>query len=261
MERQKRQPISRRSLLRRELTLRGTATVEELCATLNASPATIRRDLVALEEEGLVERGYGGATIRTVRPAEEELAIRELQDIDAKRLIAAAALQFLKPRSTVFLNDGSTIALLAQHIAALDMELFVVTPAVNVANILAINPKITVCLLGGYVRRTSLATGGPFTESMLEMISADLAILSCDGFSARDGMCYSHAEDAAIAKKMTDRASETIAVVTATKFERRARISGVPFSRLSAVITEDPSHPTALKLTQSKIRVVEVKAA
>lgn len=261
MARQKRQPISRRNSLRRELTLRGGATVEELCAALGASPATIRRDLVVLEEEGVIERAYGGATIRSLRPAEEDLAIRESQDVQAKRAIAATAMQFLKPHGTMFLNDGSTITILAQQIAASDVELFVVTPAVNVANILAVNPKITVCLLGGYVRRTSLATGGPFTESMLDMISADLAILSCDGFSARDGMCYHHAEDAAIAKKMTDRASESIAIVTGAKFERRARIAGVAPSRLSAIITENPRHSTALRLAQSNIRIVEAKAA
>src|SRR5262245_53437959 len=258
---QTRQPIPRRNSLRRELTLRGTATVEELCAALGASPATIRRDLAALEQEGVIERGYGGATIRSARPAEEDLAIRELQDVEAKRAIAAAVMPFLKPRGTMFLNDGSTVTILAQRIAASDIELFIVTPAVNVANILAINPKITICLLGGYVRRTSLATGGPFTESMLDMISADLAILSCDGFSARDGMCYHHAEDAAIAKKMTDRASESIAVVTAAKFERQARISGVSPARLSAIVTDNARHATAVRLAQSNIRVIEAKAA
>ena len=256
----KRHPVSRRNLLRRELTLRGTATVEELCAALGASPATIRRDLVALEDEGVIERGYGGASIRNLRPAEEDLAIRERQDVEAKRAIAEAAMPFLKPRGTVFLNDGSTITVLAQLIAASEMELFVVTPAVNVANILAVNPRMTVCLLGGYVRRTSLATGGPFTESMLDMISADLTILSCDAFSAHDGMCYHHAEDAAIAKKMTERASETIAITTAAKFDRRARILGVMPSRLSAIITENSRHPIALRLADSKVRVVEAKA-
>ncbi|HWA44623.1 MAG TPA: DeoR/GlpR family DNA-binding transcription regulator [Hypericibacter adhaerens] len=261
MARQKRQPISRRNALRRVLTLRGTATVEELCAELGASPATIRRDLQALEEEGAIERGYGGATISVLHPAEEDLAIREQQDVEAKRALASTALQFVKPRCTLFLNDGSTVKMLAQQIAASDLELFIVTPAVNVAHILAVNPKITVCLLGGYVRRTSLATGGPFTESMLDMISADLAILSCDGFSARDGMCFFHAEDAAIARKMTERASETIAIVTASKFERRARIAGVPAPRLSALVTDNPRHPTAVRLAQSKIRVVEAKAA
>jgi DeoR/GlpR family transcriptional regulator of sugar metabolism len=258
---QKRQPISRRNALRRELTVRGTATVEELCAALGASPATIRRDLLALEEKGVVERGYGGATIRALRPAEEDLAMRELHDVDAKRAIATTVMQFIKPHSTVFLNDGSTITILAQRIAASDIELFIVTPAVNVANILAINPKITVCLLGGYVRRTSLATGGPFTESMVDMISADLAILSCDGFSARDGMCYHHAEDAAIARKMTDRASESVAIVTGSKFERRARIAGVAPPRLSTIVTDNPRHATALRLAESNICVVEAKIA
>lgn len=254
---QKRQPISRRNALRRELTLRSTATVDELCAALGASPATIRRDLLALESEGVIERGYGGATIRTVSPAEEDLAIRELQDVEAKHAIATAATGFIKPRNTIFLNDGSTITVLAQQIAALDIELFIVTPAVNVANILATSPVITVCLLGGYIRRTSLATGGPFTESMLNMISADLAILSCDAFTLRDGMCYQHAEDAAIARKMSERALESIALVTGSKFERRARISGVIPTDLTAIVTDTPHHPTPAKLAQANIRVID----
>ena len=258
---QKRQPISRRNSLRREMTLRGAATVEELCQALGASPATIRRDLLALEREGVIERGYGGATIRTIRPAEEALAIRELQDVEAKRAISIASMHFLKSGSTVFLNDGSTIAILAQQIAASDHELFIVTPAVNIANILVQNAKMTVCLLGGYVRRTSLATGGPFTESMLEMISADLAILSCDAFSMRDGMCFNHAEDAAIARKMTDRATESVAVITSAKFDRRARISGVPASDLDVVVTDNVHHATAAKLAQANMRVIEASIA
>src|SRR5262245_9185761 len=107
------------------MTLRGAATVEELCDALGASPATIRRDLLALEREGVLERGYGGATIRTIRPAEEALAIRELQDVEAKRAISVAAMGLIKSASTVFLNDGSTITILAQQIAASDLELFV----------------------------------------------------------------------------------------------------------------------------------------
>src|SRR5262245_39803602 len=253
---QKRQPITRRNSLRRVMTVRGTATVEELCEELGASPATIRRDLLALEQEGIIERGYGGATIRTIRPADEDLAIREQQDVDAKRAIAIATMQFIKSGSTVFLNDGSTIAMLAQQIVGSELELYIVTPAVNIANILVMNPKLTVCLLGGYVRRTSLATGGPFTESMLEMISADLAVISCDAFSMRDGMCWSHAEDAAIARKMADRAAETIALITGTKFDRRARISGVPASDLDIVVTDNVRHPAAARLAQADVRVV-----
>lgn len=256
---QKRQPIARRNSLRRELTLRGAATVEELCAALGASPATIRRDLLALDQEGVIERGYGGAAIRTVSPAEEDLAIRELQDAEAKRALAVTAMRFIKPRSTIFINDGSTIMALAQQIATLDIELFIVTPAINVANILAINSAITVCLLGGYIRRTSLATGGPFTESMLNMISADLAILSCDAFTLRDGMCFHHAEDAAIARKMTDRAAESIALVTSSKFERRARISGVAPDELDAIVTDNPRHATPAKLAQSNIRIIQAE--
>jgi len=66
---QARSPLLRRRALERELSIRGAASVAELCKLLGASPATIRRDLAALEEEGIIKRGYGGASARSIMPA------------------------------------------------------------------------------------------------------------------------------------------------------------------------------------------------
>ncbi|MCG2963697.1 DeoR family transcriptional regulator, partial [Escherichia coli] len=35
-------------------------TVDELVAVTNASPATIRRDLIKLDEQGVISRTHGG---------------------------------------------------------------------------------------------------------------------------------------------------------------------------------------------------------
>src|SRR5688572_29317137 len=69
-----RNPIARRRALRRELTVRGSVSVAELSQVLGASAATVRRDLEALSREGVLERSYGGAAVRSTRPAEEALA-------------------------------------------------------------------------------------------------------------------------------------------------------------------------------------------
>ena len=257
MSQRKRNPIARRRALRREIALRGAVSVAELCELLGASPATIRRDLTALEREGLVRRGYGGASVRSLRPVEEALAVREQRHIEAKQAIARTTVGLISSGDTLFLNDGSTVLALAREIALSDLELFVATPAVNIAHILVNNPNITVCLLGGFVRRTSLATGGHFAEEMVDRINADLAVLSCDAFNAGDGMCFMHPEDAALARKMTAKAKRTLAMVHGAKFSWRARISSVPLSRIDVLVTERMRPDLGAELAQAGVEVVE----
>ncbi len=253
----RRNPIARRAVLRRELAARGTVSVAELSDVLGASSATIRRDLDALAREGAVVRAYGGAAARTSRPAEEAFAIREMKYVAEKRAVARAAMELIKSGDTVFMNDGSTLLTLARELAATDIELFVVVPAVNVAHVLIENPKITVCLLGGFVRRTSLATGGPFAETMLEQFNADIALLSSDAFSVEEGMSYTNADDAQLARKMAARAKQCAALLTSHKLGWNSRMSGVPTAEIDILVTDAIAGDLAEGLEQAGVSTIE----
>ncbi len=211
--------------------------MEDLSQALSASPATIRRDLAALEQSEGIQRTHGGAVVPGVRPAEQDFAFRESQDVAEKRAIAEAAVSLIAPGSTVFMNDGSTIMGVAKAIVATGLDVFVATPAVNVATKLAENPKATVCLLGGFVRHTSLATTGPFTETMAAQINADMAFISSDGLSAEGGLTFTHAADAALAKCMVAHAARVIAVTVTPKIGRNERITAVPAAQIHEIIT------------------------
>ena len=256
----RRNPIARRRILRRELAVRGAVSVAELSTILGASAATVRRDLDALAREGVVERGYGGAAPRASRPAEEALAIRERKDVDEKRGIARAAAGLIKPGETVFLNDGSTVMALARELAVAELELFVVTCAVNVAHLLAENPRLNVCLLGGFVRRSSLATSGPFAEGMLEQFNADVAVLSSDAFSVADGMSFANADDALLSRKMAVRARRCIAMVTSAKLSSTARLTGVPLGEIDVLVTDAATPALQHELGAAGIAVVVAPA-
>jgi DeoR/GlpR family transcriptional regulator of sugar metabolism len=254
-----RNPIARRLRLRRELAVRGAVSVAELSALLDASAATIRRDLAVLARDGVVQRGYGGAAPRTTRPAEEALVRREHRHVEEKRLIARAALGLIRSGDTLFLNDGSTVMALARELTEAELELFVVTSAVNVAHVLVGNPRMTVCLLGGFVRRTSLATGGPFAESMVEQFNADLALLSCDAFSPAEGMSFTHPEDATVARKMAVRAKRCAALVIHPKFSWSARLTGVGLDDIDVVVTDALGPDLAAELARAGIEVIEAR--
>jgi DeoR/GlpR family transcriptional regulator of sugar metabolism len=256
MEPRIRNPVARRLAIRRALTAREAVSVDELCREFDASPATIRRDLAALRDDALIERTFGGATVRAERPAEQAFAIREQQDVEAKRRIAAAALELLEPGSTVFLNDGSTVMSIAREIVAAGRELFVATPAVNVAAKLAESPALTVCLLGGFVGQASLATSGPFAEAMAAQINADLALVSPDGISAARGISFAHAHDAALAGKLIAQSRRAVVVATGAKFQRVGRVTAAAAADLDMVITDTIDGATASELKNVGIDLI-----
>jgi DeoR/GlpR family transcriptional regulator of sugar metabolism len=230
-------PVQRQAEIRRLLLTQEEASIEDLARRLGASPATIRRDLDLLETEAPIERTHGGARIRPIRQAEQDFAARESQDILEKQAIAAAVMRLITPRSTIFLNDGSTIMAIAKAILAAGIEVFAATPAVNVATKLSEGDGVTSCLLGGIVRQSSLATAGPFTDSMAAQINADLAIISPDGIHAESGATFIHPQDAALARRMSERSEKTIVVATASKLQKRERINALGVTAIHTLVT------------------------
>ncbi|MCC6470159.1 MAG: DeoR/GlpR transcriptional regulator [Alphaproteobacteria bacterium] len=253
----RRNPIARRHVLKRELAARGAVSVAELSEVLGASPVTIRRDLEALAREGVLDRSYGGAAMRAVRPAEEALTVREQKHVDEKRRVAEAALGLIEPGNTLFLNDGSTVTALARALAMAEYELFIVTSAVNVAHILVENPRITVCLLGGFVRRTSLATGGMFAESMIRQFNADLALLSCDAFDAKGGLSFAHPDDAAVARCMAAQSRRCAALAIGPKLGWSARLNAVPPGEIDHLVTDAAPPDFAAGLAGTRIEIIQ----
>jgi DeoR/GlpR family transcriptional regulator of sugar metabolism len=107
-----------------------------------------------------------------------------------------------------------------------------------VAAKLSESAAVTVCLLGGFVSQTSLATSGPFAEAMAAQINADLALISPDGISATHGISFSHAHDAALARKLIAQSRRAVAVATGAKFQRIGRITAAAAADIDMVITD-----------------------
>ena len=233
-----RNPSARRATIQRQLLLDGNVTVETLARELGASVATIRRDLTTLENDGIVRRTHGGATVTTPRGADQAFALREQTDRDAKRGIARLAIQLVKTGQTLFMNDGSTVLALAREIAASSIALTVVTPGANIAMTLSENPRVSTYLAGGLIRHRTLGTTGDFVERMLSVFNADLMFVAADGFSVSEGLMFSYEEDAKIARIMNERATTTVVLAAESKLGQRDRITAVPARFIDILITD-----------------------
>ncbi|MEQ4302899.1 DeoR/GlpR family DNA-binding transcription regulator [Plantactinospora sp. B6F1] len=166
----------------------GGVRVTELAGEFGVSDMTIRRDLEALAERGLLAKVHGGAT--TARPGstdEPGFAAKSVRQRAEKAAIAAEAARLVTPGMAVALSAGTTTAELARRLVGVP-ALTVVTNSIPVAEILyrSGRPDQTVVLTGGE-RTPSDALVGPVAVATIRSLHLDLVFLGVHGMSERAG--------------------------------------------------------------------------
>jgi DeoR/GlpR family transcriptional regulator of sugar metabolism len=165
----------------------GSVDVTALATDLGVAKETVRRDLRALEDHGLVRRTHGGAYPVESAGFETTLAFRATSHVPEKRRVAAAAAGLLGDAETVFVDEGFTPQLIAEALPR-DRPLTVVTASLPVAGALAGTGTVSVLLLGGRVRSGTLATVDHWTTRMLSGFVIDLAFIGANGISREHGL-------------------------------------------------------------------------
>jgi DeoR family transcriptional regulator, aga operon transcriptional repressor len=218
----------RLGLILEYLNRQSSVSVPELADKLEASQASVRRDLQLLERQQLLTRTHGGAVASGVL-YELPMRYRGGQRQDAKRAIARTAVQLLSPEvSSVGLNGGSTTTEVARALVSRS-GLRVVTNALNIASELAVRSNIDLVVCGGSARSESYELVGPLAELTLQNINIDVAIIGVDGVSVTAGLT-THCEVEAQTNRSLLCAAERVIVVTdSSKIGRRgfARIAEI----------------------------------
>jgi DeoR/GlpR family transcriptional regulator of sugar metabolism len=165
----------------------GSVDVVGIAADLGVSKETVRRDLGVLDDHGLVRRTHGGAYPVESAGFETTLSYRTTDQVREKSRIAAAAVELLGDAETVYIDEGYTPQLIAAALPR-DRPLTVITSSLATAGTLAAVDSITVLLLGGRVRGSTLATVDHWATHMLNGLVIDLAYVGANGISRQWGL-------------------------------------------------------------------------
>lgn len=212
------------------------SSVKELCAAVYASPATIRRDLHAMEEEGLIRLLYGNIIPLTEKPTELPLAFRENQAKESKRMIAKYAAEMIAPNSTVLLDASSSATYMADYIHP-DRGITIFTNCIKSAVKLCEN-GVTVYLIGGKINYRNLVTSGTWTDESIQSILVDYFFFSSHSLGT-DGMISGPSESGTqMRKQMLKRAKQQYFLCNGEKVGTASTFTLAHVGEITGVISD-----------------------
>lgn len=226
----------RRRFILQQLQDGGRVTVNDMSRMLHVSPVTIRQDLHALEQAGLIERTYGGAVLRENRTILPEMAfhIRQGKRQREKEAICASAAELISEGDTVALDASSTVHALVPHLKRF-ASLTVVTNSLVTAQSFLDAPHITVYLPGGRLRRDSISIVG--SPDALPSINLNIGFFGARGISWQTGVTDVDGDEIAIKQAMFKRAGRSVILVDGSKWGLVAPYTFVPSEEARYVIT------------------------
>ena len=171
-----------------ELILKNKkVSVKELASCLYASQPSIRRDLQSLEQQQLIRRVHGGAVLEEHSASISRIPflLREMENSDAKLMMARRAMEYVKDGDVIFLDASSSAYALVAFLAA-KSNLTVITSGVKTLAALG-DYGINAYSTGGQLLATCQSLVGQDACATIERYNADLFFFSCRGIS-EDGM-------------------------------------------------------------------------
>lgn len=238
----------RRNKILETLKLNNAITVAELCASLEASEATIRRDLTLLENEGKLERTHGGALVSETRlNTEERVSQKEVLLPDEKHAIALLAYETLNDGDSIILDGGTTTFELAKLIGRSDIRLTLITNSTIVFKELVGNNNLDIIMIGGKVRNNTLVTVGPMALESLRHFNVEKAFIGTNGISLDIGLTTSDLDESMVKTAMIQAAKTRYLLVDHSKFNKVYLNTFASLSMIDVLITDKQTDKALLK--------------
>ena len=213
-------------------------TVDQLASATYTSPSSIRRDLAALQNRGLVTRTHGGAALSASDAKAPALQNRMTKNVTEKRRIAKRAAALLHDDMSVMVDGSSTASFLLPFLAEYkNIRLF--TNSMSTA-IRAIELGISTHCLGGSAVRSSTVLAGEETCRAVSQLYVDVLFFSSQCLDDQGVISDSTEEENALRRQMLQSARRTVFLCDGDKFGKRALYKLADLSEVDTAVFDRP---------------------
>lgn len=211
----------------------GRMSVGDLARMTGVSEVTIRQDLNLLEKQSYLRRMHGFA----VPLDSEDVETRMMNNFALKRELAAFAANLVSPGETVFIENGSSNALLARVLSE-QPGVTIITVSSYIAHLLKETPG-EVILLGGIYQKKSESMVGPLTRQYIQQVHFSKAFIGVDGWQNETGFTGRDMMRADVVSAVLDKGCESIVLSDSSKFGAVHPYPLGPSHKFNRVIADD----------------------
>lgn len=241
----------RQSRLRELLAQRRILPLEAISRELDVSQSTVRRDVEALELQGLVQLTHGGVIWTGDRAGPGQTRAYAFNQrigvqVDAKRRIARAAAALVPTGQTILLDGGTTTFHLAEQLHGRSLQL--ITNSLPIANLFMDDDNVELIITGGLMYPRYGVMLGPAAENFISTIHASRMFFSSAGIF--NGALYNqNLLLVAAEKRMMEQSQQVVLLADSEKFGQQALARLCDLSEVDVVVSDSglsPEHRRAI---------------
>ena len=218
----------------------GAAKVRELAELLAVSEMTVRRDIDALAEQGLLDKVHGGATsLASSSSTEPTFSSKALRESSTKDMIARNALKYVEPGMAIALSGGTTTHALARLLVDVP-GITVITNSIPAADTLHTFGRSdqTVVLTGG-MRTNSDALVGTVVVNTMSSLHVDVLFMGVYGMSKDAGFTTPNLIEAETNQALIRSTRSLIVLADHTKWNTVGLSTIASLSQVSVLISDN----------------------
>ena len=225
---------------------RKVLSTTDIIELLQVSPATARRDISKLNEQGLLKKVRNGA--EAINMTSTGYKFDHINNIDEKQRIAETAGKLCKDGDSVVLTCGSTMLMLGSHLC--NRRLQIMTNYLPLANHLIEHNHDDLVIMGGQYNKDKAITLSLNTQNEAGY-AANIMFTSGKGFTEeglyKTDMIIAHSEN-----QMSSKAEKYVVLLDSTKLGKRVGMLFSELSKIDILITGSEADPEIIKQLREK---------
>ncbi|EPJ44718.1 MAG: hypothetical protein OFPI_39240 [Osedax symbiont Rs2] len=242
----------RHRIILAETAAKPVVTISYLVELLDASEATIRRDVNSLHAEDKLRKVRGGA--ESLHPptstglAGRPFAISQSINAKAKKSIALAAAALCKEGESIIIGGGSTAFMMAEHIKHLQLD--VMTNSFMIADFLLKEGKCSVTVPSGKIYREQNLILSPYPEDGTSRFYASKMFFGAQGLGNL-GVMETDPQIVQGTSRLLRQTEQRILLVDSSKFTLSSSMIICSLNELDTVITDQGVSNKSVKMIEA----------
>lgn len=250
------------------LSQSGFIAFRQLEKHLDASPATLRRDLTRLADEGRIERVRGGARLPAAAGSDPDELSEHLAGVPfhenihrmprQKAAIGRVAASLCQAGSAIMIDGGSTTLQMCRHLQGLNLQ--VLTNSLHVVSALLPQAGTRVLLPGGSLFREQNIILAPAGDDLMPRFHAPRLFMGAAAVGPQ-GIMQADVVLVAAERRFIERAEEVILLVDSSKFQGSSGNVVCELEKIDIVISDngiEANHVEMLEKAGVRLVVAEV---